>query len=921
VLQSEGLPFTVINHTGDMMGKIRKPRLIIERKEVIEALAACDVAGSPILPVLKEALAHGRAEIQGRFEESVTKANSGIRCVQEYAYLMDQLIRATYDHFASKYPPELASSISVVAVGGYGRAEMAPQSDVDLLFLMDDAEDVQIQAFVQDILYSLWDLGLKVGHATRTIADTLKQAENDITICTALLEARLIWGNKTMFATLMHLFRAEIVAGTEARFVDEKLAERDKRHDAMGDSRYVLEPNIKEGKGGLRDLHTLIWLVKYVYNIQHMQDLVDQDILSTEELRMFAKAENYLFTVRCQLHYLHNRPDERLTFDVQPILAEKLGYTDHAGTSGVERFMKHYYLTVKLVGDLTRIISAHLEEENKKKPFLSFSKPDFLTRTPAGFVAKGGRLKLAQDSGFEDDPVNLIRVFHAQHITGMDLHPETVRAVTEHLKLVSKIRRNKEANTLFLDILSSESNPEPALRKMNECGVFGRFVPDFGRVVAQMQYDMYHVYTVDEHTLRAISILHHIETGQLQEELPIASAVIGKIQSRRALYVAVFMHDIAKGRGGDHSVLGADVAVSLGKRFGLDPEETETVAWLVREHLTMSRIAFKRDIEDPKTIRDFAQVVQSPERLKLLLILTCADIRAVGPNVWNNWKAVLLRQLYNYTEEYLTVGVSSKSSAMRAEAQQEKVMEHLLARGWAPEEAEAHIGKGYQDYWLTYDLETQLDHADMVRQAKAEGLPILINVDSDVVRAATAVTVFTTDHPGLFSKIAGALALASCSIVDAKITTFSDGTAMDTFWVQNVEHELVSDPRQITKIKDTIEDVLKGMIYPDRELAKRPGRLPARAKVFSVAPRVLIDNTASKTYTVIEVNGFDRPGFLYQITATLTRLGLQISSAHISTYGERVVDVFYVKDIFGLKIDQKNKIQKIRTEVLDALTK
>ena len=393
----------------------------------------------------------------------------------------------------------------------------------------------------------LWDLGLKVGHATRSVDETLRQAIGDITIRTSLLEARLVSGDQALFDDLEKRFESEVIEGSGIGFVDAKLAERDARHQRLGDSRYVLEPNIKEGKGGLRDLHGLAWIAKYLFRVRSLAELVDRGILSADEANRFHRAEIFLWTVRCHLHYLTGRPEERLTFDVQTQIGERMGYTDHAGTRGVERFMKHYFLIAKDVGDLTRIFIAALEADQKRKPVSLWRRLLPGAKPIEGFKIDGGRLALLTDRAFEDDPVNLLRLFHVAETHRLDIHPRALRLVTQSLKLIdAKLRADPEANRLFLEILTSRIDPETSLRRLNEAGVFGRFIPDFGRVVAQMQYDMYHVYTVDEHTIFALAQLHKIEVGELKEELPLASSIIDNIASRRALYLAMLLHDIAK---------------------------------------------------------------------------------------------------------------------------------------------------------------------------------------------------------------------------------------------------------------------------------------------------------------------------------------------------------------------------------------
>jgi [protein-PII] uridylyltransferase len=667
----------------------------------------------------------------------------------------------------------------------------------------------------------------------------------------------------------------------------------------------------------LRDLHTLFWIAKYVYRVDTIDKLVDLKVLSAEEAQRFARAQNFLWTVRCHLHFIAERAEDRLTFDRQTEVGRRMGYTDHAGTRGVERFMKHYFLIAKDVGDLTRIFCALLEAEHRRQPGSFLRRWGFGKRSIEGFMIDGGRLDVASEDQFQKDPVALIRLFYVAQKESLDIHPHALRLITQSLRLIDNdLRNNAEANRLFVEILTSKKDPETTLRRMNEAGVFGRFIPDFGRVVAQMQYDMYHVYTVDEHSLFAIGILHQIETGALKSELPLATAIFPTIDSRRSLYLAVLLHDIAKGRGGDHSILGAQVAEKLGPRLGFSAEEIETVAWLVRWHLLMSATAFKFDIDDPKTIHDFVDRVQSPERLKLLLILTVADIRAVGPQVWNGWKAALLRELYHRAAEVMSGGLDPDARDERTKIAQAEMRK--LLRDFSSAEVDSFIAKGYPLYWLSFDPETQTRHARLVREAERTNAPLMVDTRVDTARAVTEVTVYTADHPGLFSQIAGALALAGANIVDAKIHTMSNGMALDTFWVQARMGGAFDQPQRLAKLAVMLENVLMGKVKPALDL-EAPEKVPSRTRVFTVPPRVLIDNKASITHTVLEVNGRDRPGLLYEVTRALTDLSLQISSAKISTYGEKVVDVFYVKDLFGHKVEHEQKLADIREHLTLAL--
>ncbi|MDX2102896.1 MAG: [protein-PII] uridylyltransferase [Alphaproteobacteria bacterium] len=904
-------------------------RVLFDRRAVITRLAA--VEGDPqsverrkaVLEVARAALMRGRAEVRQRFEAS----GDGQGAAKALCYVHDQLLRVLWDDATGTvYPaanPTLAERFSLAATGGYGRGELAPHSDLDILFLLPYKQTPRGEQVAEHLLYLLWDLGLKVGHATRSVEECLRHAKADITIRTALLECRWIWGEQSLVRELRRRMALEVMAGTAKDFAEAKLAERDARHARMGDSRYVLEPNIKEGKGGLRDLHTLFWIAKYNYRVDDAEQLVATGVLTAAEAQRAAKAEAFLWTLRFHLHYVTNRAEERLTFDVQSELARRAGYTDHAGTRGVERLMKHYFLVAKDVGDLTRIICAHLEaQQQRRAPRLSLRRLwTSWRRDPNGFEIDKERLSITDAKAFLADPVNFIRLFWLAHEHGLDIHPTALRLVADHLKRVdAKLRTDPEANRLFLDILTSRSDPEAILRRMNEAGVFGRFVPDFGRVVAQMQFDMYHVYTVDEHTLFALGILARIEQGELAEELPLATSIMPTLASRRALYVAVLLHDIAKGRGGDHSELGAKVAYKLCPRLGLTREETETVAWLVLHHLAMSSCALKRDLSDPKTIEDFVALVKSPERLKLLLVLTVADIRAVGPKVWNNWKAGLLRQLYWAAEDAMTGALKADEVEERRSHRVAAVLDLLRQdlSDWPEEEFQRHVARGNPSYWLSVDRDTVQRHARLIRRAEMDGAPLEVDNRVERRRGITEVTVYTDDAPGLFARIAGALAVAGATIVDAKIHTLANGKALDTFSIQDADGGAFDRPEKLARLAVMIDQAREGRLRSLDDLRTRQAG-PARLRAFKVSPRVLIDNTASATHTVIEVNGRDRPGLLHDVGSALAALNVQISTAKVSTFGEQVVDVFYVKDRFGLKIDKDEAINDIRAQLLLAL--
>jgi [protein-PII] uridylyltransferase len=894
-------------------------RALIDRRAIAERLAGIDGSGSALRQAvaaeLKGVLQAGREEIARRLAEHPSR---GLEVASAGAYLVDQLLRLLWDVTTERLHPNpnptAAERMVLVAVGGYGRGEMAPYSDVDIGFLTPWKQTGWSEQVIESMLYSLWDMGLKVGHSSRSLDEMVRQAKADTTVRTALLEGRYVWGDTALYEEGSRRFRAEVQADTTRQFIADKIAERDARHKRMGDSRYVVEPNVKEGKGGLRDLHALFWIGKDAYNVDRAANLVEAGLFTPAEYRRFHRADDFLWAVRCHLHLIAGRAEDRLTFDYQREIAERMRFSDRPGKPKVERFMQYYFLQAKAVGDLTGVFLAHLDEKFAAQG-RRFGLPT-LRRRPRkldGFVLDRGRLALPSDGFFAEDPVRLVEIFTLAERHGLEIHPLTMRAAARDAKLVDDVRRDPRANALFVELLSSKRDPETVLRWMNEAGVFGRFVPDFGRVVAQMQFDMYHHYTVDEHTIRAIGLLSAIERGALKDDHPLATALFPQIVARRALYVAVLLHDIAKGRGGDHSVLGAEVAERLGPRFGLSAAETETVAWLVRWHLLMSATAFKRDLSDFKTILDFAQAVQSPQRLMMLLVLTIVDIRAVGPGVWNGWKRQLLTTLYESAEEVLRLGHKQRGRGERVAEKQERLATALKL----DEDAMTRLRQRLpESYWVAEPSDVLEANVRLI--GRSGGAPLSIETTPDPEQDATLVTVYAADHPGLFYRIAGAIHAAGGNILDARIHTTRDGMALDNFLVQDPLGRRFDEAGQLARLKTAITEALANRYALGEKLKAKP-LVRLRADAFAVQPNVLIDNNASNRFTVVEVNARDRPALLHHLANALFQSRVTIHSAHVATYGERAVDTFYVTDLIGDKITASTRLRAIEKRLYEAV--
>ena len=852
-------------------------------------------------------------------KERFVKDNDGVLYLGARALIVDHVIMAIFDKVTTLLPSEKDSpTLSLMATGGYGRGELCPKSDIDLLFVTSVQVDKAISAMIEMMLYVLWDLGLTVGHATRSIRQQMKAAQDDITIRTAFLEARPLAGDRDQAEHMIAKFKKDVIKGTAVEFLNAKLDEREMRLKRNGSQRYMVEPNIKDGKGGLRDLHTLFWIARYAYQAESMLDLLDRGLLTKSELREFSYAQRFLWSVRTHLHLRAGREDDRLTFDAQMDIAPLLGFHNRAGMKGVERFMRRYHLAAKTVGNMTRIFWAAIAADFVTKPRTLMERL-LPSRVPKPFIIEAGRLNLPASFKLRYDLNVIIDMFVIAQNKGFDIHPKLLRRLHRNLKLVdAEFRENPEFNARFIDILTSQENPERVLRLMNESGFLGKFLPDFGRIVAMMQFDMYHSYTVDEHTVFAMGILNGIETGRLSEIAPVATAAVKEVTLRKELYVALLLHDIAKGRGGDHSVLGAEVARKVCPRFGMTEDETETVAWLIRQHLLMSDTAFRYDLNDPTTIEQFAAAVQSPERLNLLLVLTVADIRAVGPNVWNGWKAQLMRDLYARTMAVLRGGTADHTLLQLAGEAKGRLYENL-ASTWSEDSIQHHLNIFYPSYWTSFDDDSYPRHAALCREHEASGDLLTVGMTPDQKRNATELVIITADDAGLFSRITGGVAALGAYIVDARITTRKDGLTVDVLWIQDQDRQAITEDAALHKLRRGLKDALTGMLNLEDATERRSRQTPSRIRRITAPARVLINNNASNTHTVIEINGKDAPGLLYKVTRKMADLGLQIQTASVSTYGDRVVDVFYVKDGFGLKITTETRMERLQKELLKVL--
>ncbi len=833
--------------------------------------------------------------------------------------LIDSMLRVVFKKIYHKIFNNTDYIFSIIAVGGYGRGELAPCSDLDLLFLLPNNlkinESKHAEEVIQFILYILWDLGYSVGHSTRTIDDCIEKSKLDLTISTALLEKRFIVGNEDVFSLLNDKFTLFIKNTKTLKFVEAKLVESELRHKRFGGSRYVVEPNVKDGKGGLRDLHTLIWISKFAYKVDSVSKLINMGALSKKEAASFAESQRFLLSVRCHLHYRAFREDDRLAMDAQLDLAKTMNFKNTITQKDVERFMKRYFLATKTVGSLTRIFCAAIETEFDKPlrlSFLSFKKKEDVYP----FDIELGRLFVKNKEVLSENPVNIIKLFNISHNKNIDIHPKTLRYLTSLQRLINyEVRNDFDANKMFLDILTSDKDSTRTLRLMNESNILGKFIPEFQKIVGLMQFDMYHSYTVDEHTIFTISNLYSLKNGEFKNFAPLASKVILEISSKKCLFVAMLLHDIAKGRKGDHSENGSLIASVVCPRLGLSKEETKTVEWLILYHLLMSKTAFRYELGDARVIKSFVDKVKSVERLKLLLVLTVADIKGVGPEIWNDWKGSLITELYSKSFDML-----QKDNVNELIKTPKKSFENFLVEnGLTNSDAKQYCSYYYDNYWEIFNLSRIINHYEIFRNMYKDSKKFKVHLFDESKLKATELLVIAPDHHGLFSLISGLVSASGYDVVNAKIITRSDGYALDTFFIQNKNRQPIIEEHSKKKLLKVISQGLEGNFNVEKALNKRWEEIPARFRAIKAPTRVIIDNNMSDEYSILEIKCKNAPGVLYRITKVITSLGLQINTANVSTYGDRVVDIFYIKDAFGSKIDNNKSMDKVKMSILKTL--
>ena len=883
---------------------------------------------SAALQIFKSTLETAKASAQERFEAGRL---DGLETARLIASIHDDLITALFDftttHIIRAENPTKAERMSLCAVGGYGRGEMAPESDVDLLFITADKKgSAHTEQVTEYMLYMLWDLGLKVGHAVRTVEQSIRLAKEDQTILTALLDLRYLRGDEALANELYAKFRKTVTKGKGRAYIAAKLAERDARHEREGNSRYVIEPNVKAGKGGLRDLQTLYWIARFIdkdgkiNDAQDPQSYIEMGLFDKVAATRFVRAADFLWRTRIWLHYVSSRPTESLSFDKQTVLARKMGHASGPIEVAVEKFMREYFTNAKEVGALTRIACAKLEAEKAivlpkgLDVFLPNSRRDIKN---TDFVLDHGRLMFSDPLKIKTKPSMILQLFEMAGRRNLDIHPDAFSAIDFRRNLMdSEFRKSPENSKIFQKTLLGAKAPYATLKAMNEAGVLGRYLIEFGGIVARTQFNMHHAYTVDEHTLRLVDNFHNILSGFMEKEHPVSTEIVKGFdeEQKLILYLTCLLHDTGKGQG-DQCIEGAQLGRRACRRLGMNQNVTDTVAWLIRRHLDMSETAQRRDISDPETIAEFARLVGSQDRLDMLTVLTTVDIRAVGPGIWNDWKGVLLRNLYQATSAYLE-GREELAPVSRAAAAQEQLREKLSPEmAKRVQEIASDLGT---NYWLNFDMVDLVRHARFFDQSLEAGHDTAVQTRRDRPRDITELWVLTRDRDGLFADVTRAISACGASIIGARLHTGKNGRVMNVFYLQNPDghafgrqsdHALETLRRRARK---AAEGDTKGMKIPTPINSRRAGAIP-------VKPRLKYLDSASGDVTILEMEARDRPGLLCHLAETLRDEDMDVLSAHIEVVGEKAIDTFYVR-CRGEDGNMPEKRRKaLRKKLLDVL--
>ncbi|OGR32086.1 MAG: [protein-PII] uridylyltransferase [Desulfuromonadales bacterium GWD2_61_12] len=842
---------------------------------------------------------------------------SGRLTVGRLTSLADTLVRNLYRSVCTDLAPRQTANCTLIAIGGYGRGELNPRSDIDLMFLYEGKEKEGAERISERILYLLWDLGLEVGYSVRTSRDCLEIAEKDITARTALIDSRYLVGEEGLYRDFEKTVLEPVFEKNSKAFIREKLEENRRRLQKYGSSVYLLEPNIKEGEGGLRDLHTGMWVAQVKYKARSLRDLIIKAVLNEREGQAIEEAYDYLWRIRNELHYLSTRKNDQINFENQEKIAAFLGYQDRSDAPAVEQFMQDYYSHATKVEHLaSSLISRSVQQDEPTRKILGY-----LTRRSVedGFFIFRGELSLARGDLFETEPARMMRAFVLSQRHGVKLSVPLKGAIRENLHRINdRVRRSKIMSEGFLEILRSPHGVTETLRDMHHLQFLNQFLPEFGLVYCKVQHDAYHIYTVDVHSLFAVEEIVKLWRGDYRVKKPLLTQVANDIEKRELLLLAVLLHDVGKGEGKDHCNKGADMMPTLARRLGLGKEDSQRLEFLVRQHLVMAHTSQRRDLHDEKLILQVARTMEMSENLKMLYLLTFADLKAVGPDVWSEWKGGLLQELYEKTHAVLERGDFQREKASEKVRNRKRKVVQLLEEEFGAKEVKDWLKEANTRYLLSHRSAEIAAHLKVVIGRGDQTLVFNVNHHPEAVYSEVVIT--TLDVPGLFSQIAGVMAANGVNIMGAMIYTMGNGVALDILHVCSAAGEIIMDTARWQKMELDLTAVIEGRIRVEELVRRRqrPSFVSARPRP-RFADRVDVDNLVSDEYTVIDVFASDKVGLLYQITRTLKELGLYIGVSKISTKVDQVADTFYVQDIFGQKVVAPDKIEEIRNRLLASL--
>ena len=832
------------------------------------------------LPVYREFLEQGHATLKEKFNDSI----SAPALIHARSWLVDQLLVRAWQQIMEEH----AGSAAFVAVGGYGRSELMPGSDIDLLALLPDDADDRYNPGLGSLLTFLWDIGLEVGHSVRTIQDCVDQSLADITVATNLMEARLLAGDSGLFSSMRnHVAPAAIWNSRD--FFEAKHREQISRHLKYNDTAYNLEPNIKEGPGGLRDIQMIAWVTNRHFGTDSLEELVSHGFLTRDEYHTLVEGRNFLWEIRFALHSLTGRGEDRLLFDYQRTIAEQFGFRDSADQLGVEAFMKQYYRTIMELSRLNEMLLQLFQEE-------ILLPGDDVEIVPLNnrFQVRSGFIEITDHSVFRNTPFALLEIFllleHNPELKGV--RADTIRAIRESRHLIDDaFRKDLRARSLFMEIIRQPKGVTHELRRMNVYGILAAYLPVFGKITGLMQYDLFHAYTVDEHTLFVVRNLRRLTLAEFADELPLCHEVMATIPKPELLYLAGLFHDIAKGRGGDHSELGCHVARDFCKRHDLSDYDTNLVGWLVKQHLLMSSTAQRQDISDPAVVNRFARTVQDPVRLDYLYLLTVADIRGTSNELWNTWKDALLKQLYYNTRRALQRGLEDPLERTEKIRQIQQQARQLLASLVPPVEQPDRLWETLDDeYFLRHTAEQVTRHAQLL-DGRPGTMSCIVDARAVSERGSTEIFIYTRTQDHLFTLITAVLEQLGLDIVDAGIITTADGHIMDTFHVLEASGEPVDNALRTEEIRTAL---LKEITREDPGEWHVSRRMPRQYRHFPIKTRIEFKLDPDDERTIVELITADHPGLLSQVGKAFTECGIRLLNAHITTLGSRVEDVFQV---------------------------